>query len=123
MKKNIILLSIIMLLIGGYMFLDSMLMISTGFILENWMVWTLYLTIGIILISFAPGLIVWGYSKDYQDSYSRLINQTTWQVIQIPSVCSFCQHEIAIHSLEWIGPDEARCPFCSNEIEVRTSQY
>jgi DNA-directed RNA polymerase subunit RPC12/RpoP len=112
-----------MLLIGGYMFLESMVMVFTGSMLDSWMVWTIYLTLGIILVSIGPGVIVWAYTKQYQESYALLTNQTRWQSIQIPMTCSSCGNEIAIHSLEWIGPNEARCPYCSNEIEVRHSLF
>ena len=112
-----------MLLVGGYLFLQSMVIIMTGDILDSWVTWTVYLTFGIILISIGPGVIVWTYTKSYQETYNRLANQTQWQTIQIPKTCSSCGNEIEVHSLEWIGPDEARCPYCSNELEVIKSSY
>jgi len=112
-----------MLLVGGYLFLQSMVIIMTGDILDSWVTWTVYLTLGIILISIGPGVIVWTYTKNYQETYNRLTNQTQWQMIQIPKTCSSCGNEVEVHSLEWIGPDEARCPYCSNELEVIKSSY
>ncbi|TFG31954.1 hypothetical protein EU527_11235 [Candidatus Thorarchaeota archaeon] len=123
MNRGILIIGLIMLFIGSYMFLNSLLTITTGHIFDNWMTWTLYLSIGIILVSIAPGVLVWSYTKDIEKSHKKLLNQPSWQMIQIPLLCSSCHNEITIHSLEWIGPDEARCPFCSNEINVMTSRY
>ena len=123
MGKRSYIIGILMLLVGGYLFLQSMAIIMTGSILDSWMTWTLYLTFGIILVSFGPGVIVWSYTKNYQAAYRSLANQTQWQMVQLPKTCTSCGNEIEIHSLEWIGPNEARCPFCSNEIEVITSSY
>ncbi len=110
-----------MILLGAYLFLQSMVIIMTGDILGSWTSWVFYLTFGIILISFGPGVIVWSYTKNYQDTYNRLTNQTLWQVIQIPKTCPSCENQIEMHTLEWIGPNEVRCPFCSNELEIKTS--
>ena len=52
----------------------------------------------------------------------KITKQKQWQVIQLPLKCSECQNEISVRSLEWIGDDEARCPFCSNDLEIRTSR-
>lgn len=123
MKRNALFMGIIFFLVGGYLFAYSMIMIISGALFEDWGLWTIYLTLGIIFLSIGPGIIVWGFTKDYQESQSRLTNHPAWQTIRIPSACVECGNEVAVHSLEWIGPDEARCPFCSNRIEVIKDHY
>ena len=122
MKRGALALGLVMLLIGCYFFIVSMIMIMTDSIIDNWMTWTLYLTIGILLISFGPGVMVWAYTQSHLASFQET-HQNSWMIIQIPQRCPRCENELEAYNLEWIGPSEARCPYCSNEIEVRISKY
>ena len=95
----------------------SMIMITNFTFDFDWATWTIYLVLGIVLVSVGPGVIVWALVSRYRTAYG----QTQWQVIRLPLVCPECSHTIEVHGLEWIGPDEARCPFCSYELDVRKS--
>jgi hypothetical protein len=90
--------------------------------LDNLGWWIASLTGGILLISFGPGVIAYAYATSDQSTYKRIAKQKQWQVVQIPLKCPECQNEISIRSMEWIGDDEARCPFCSKDLEIRTSR-
>jgi hypothetical protein len=68
-----------MLLIGGYMFLISMIMITDLSFVLDWATWTIYLTVGIVLFSIGPGVMLWAYRGNYQALYGK----TQWQVIRI----------------------------------------
>jgi DNA-directed RNA polymerase subunit RPC12/RpoP len=116
MKKWTLASGVAMTLVGGYLFTMSMIMINDITIEFDWTAWTIYLTLGAILVSVGPGVIVWAFVSRYRSMY----NQTQWQMVLLPVECPECGHSIEIHSLEWIGPNEARCPFCSHEIDVRT---
>lgn len=123
MRKVPFVIGIIMIILGGYSFWWwwMELMYSDTWI-DNLFWWITALTGGILLISFGPGLIAYAYTSSYQSSYKRIAKQKEWQVVQIPLKCPECQNEISIRSLEWIGDDEARCPFCSKDLEIRTSR-
>jgi hypothetical protein len=90
--------------------------------LDNLFWWIVALTGGILLISFGLGVIAYAYTTSYKSTYKRIAKQKEWQVIQIPLKCPECQGEISIRSLEWIGDEEVRCPFCSKDLEIRTSK-
>jgi hypothetical protein len=113
-KKWTLAIGVVITLVGGYLFTMSMIMINDISLEFNWTTWTVYLTLGAILVSVGPGVIVWAFVSRYKSIYNR------WQMVLLPTECPECNHPIEIHSLEWIGPNEARCPFCSHEIEVRT---
>lgn len=116
-KRRVLVIGIGMLVVGGYMFIQSMFMItnmSTGF---DWATWTIYLTAGIILFSVGPGVMAWAFTSEYPTVYGK----SNWQIIRMPQNCPECKNLIEIRSLEWIGPDEARCPFCSSQIEITRS--
>ncbi|MBN2229188.1 MAG: hypothetical protein JW779_06300 [Candidatus Thorarchaeota archaeon] len=115
MKRTALLAGIVLMLVGCYYFAVSMIMITSYTFDFDWTIWTLYLTIGIVLISVGPGIIAYAFAGNYSSRYE----QVKWQMIQLPISCPECDHPIEIHSLEWIGPEEARCPFCSNQIDVR----
>ncbi len=117
MRKGALVAGLGMTLVGGYLFTMSMIMIINFTLDFDWTVWTIYLTLGIVLVSIGPGVIIWGIVSRYRTMYQ----QTQWQVIRIPVECPECHHSIEIHSLEWIGSGEARCPFCSSELDVRKS--
>jgi hypothetical protein len=67
-------------------------------------------------------VMVWAYASSYERSYKQIANLTEWQFVQIPMQCPECGNELSVRSLEWIGDDEARCPFCSKDLEIRTSR-
>ena len=94
-----------------------MLLITNITLPFDWIMWTIYLTIGIILISLGPGIIAWAFVDKHQTTYG--LGQ--WQVIQLPRTCPECKHALEIHSLEWTGPEEARCPFCTSQLQIRKS--
>jgi len=117
MKKSTLALGLAMTIVGGYLFTMSMIMITNMTFDFDWTAWTVYLALGIILVSVGPGVIAWAAVSGYQ----TVDGQTQWQIIRLPLECPECHHSIEIHSLEWIGPGEARCPFCSSELEVKIS--
>ena len=117
MRRGVFVLGLVMTLVGGYLFTMSMIMIINFTLDFDWTVWTIYLSLGIVLVSIGPGVLVWAFVSRYQSTY----RQIQWQVIRLPLECPECLHNVEIHSLEWIGPNEVRCPFCSFELEVRTS--
>ena len=123
MRKIPFVIGVIMMIVGGWMFVYWMDQLMWG---DAWMddlgLWITSLTVGILLVSFGPGVIAYAYATSYQSSYKTIAKQKQWQVIQLPLKCSECQNEISIRSLEWIGEDEARCPFCSKDLEIRTSR-
>ncbi|TFG31073.1 hypothetical protein EU528_07130 [Candidatus Thorarchaeota archaeon] len=94
----------------------------SGDFVEQLYLWIVTLVIAILLISFGPGVMAWAYASSFQASYRQIAKQKQWQVIQIPLECSECGNEITLRSLEWIGDDEARCPFCSKDLEIRSSR-
>jgi hypothetical protein len=106
-----------MTIVGGYLFAISMIMINDISFDFDWTEWTLYLTFGIILVSLGPGVIAWAFASSLRTAHG----QTQWQTIHLPKECPECKHTLEVHSIEWIGPDEARCPFCSQELEIRKS--
>ena len=123
MRKVPVAIGVVMMVVGGWMFWYWMTQLMWGdFWLENLAWWITSLTVGILLLSFGPGAIAYGYATSYKSSYKTIAKQKQWQVIQLPLKCSECQNEISVRSLEWIGDDEARCPFCSNDLEIRTSR-
>ncbi|MFW9959577.1 MAG: hypothetical protein ACFFDV_01075 [Candidatus Thorarchaeota archaeon] len=119
MRKSALVGGLGMTLVGGYLFTMSMIMIINFTLDFDWTIWTIYLTLGIVLVSVGPGFLVWAFVRDYQKEYQQM----QWQVIRLPTECPECHHSIEIHSLEWIGPNEARCPFCSNELDIRKSPF
>ena len=117
MRRGLLVFGLGATLVGAYLFIVSMIMI-TGYAFDfDWMTWTIYLTLGSVLVSLGPGIIVWAFVSGYSSAYG----QTKWQTIRLPLECPECKHTIEVHSLEWIGPNEARCPFCSQELDIRRS--
>jgi len=122
MRRVPFIIGIIMIVVGIFFFWWYIQILWYGDFLENLWLWILSLVVGILLISFGPGVMVWAYASSLQSSYRTIAKQKEWQVIQIPLRCSECQREISIRSLEWIGEDEARCPYCSNDLEIRSTR-
>jgi DNA-directed RNA polymerase subunit RPC12/RpoP len=123
MRKVPFVIGILMMLLGGYLcwwWWDA-LMWGDAWI-DNLFWWITALTGGVLLISFGPGVIAFAYVTTPESSYKRIAKQREWQVIQVPLRCTECQNEISIRSLEWIGDDDVRCPFCSKDLEIRTSR-
>ena len=116
------LLGIIMIVIGVYSFWWYFELLMYGDIIGQFYLWIAALVIAILLTSFGPGIIIWAYATSYQSSYKQIAKQKQWQVIQIPLECSECGNAISFRSLEWVGDDEVRCPFCSKDLEIRTSR-
>jgi hypothetical protein len=82
--------------IGGYLFLQSMIMITNYTYQLDWTIWTIYLTVGIILFSIGPGIMAWAFAGKYQTSYKT----TQWPTIRIPRICSECSNPIEVNNLE-----------------------
>ncbi|MFW9844528.1 MAG: hypothetical protein ACFFEV_08125 [Candidatus Thorarchaeota archaeon] len=122
MRKVPFIIGIIMISVGIYAFWLYFDILWNGDFLENLGLWIVTLVTAILLISFGPGLMAYSYASSYQSSIKTIANQKQWQVIQIPLVCPECQNEISFRSLEWIGDDEVRCPFCAKDLEIRTSR-
>jgi len=123
MKKVPFAIGVLMMVVGGFLFWYwwDQLMWGDAW-MDNLFWWITSLTLGILLISFGPGVIAYAYATSYQSSIKTIAKQKQWQVVQIPVKCSDCQNEISVRSLEWIGDDEARCPYCSKDLEIRTSR-
>ena len=116
------LLGVIMIIIGLYSFWWYFELLIFGDIIEQLSLWIAALVIAVLLTSFGPGVMVWAYGTSYQSSLKRIAKQNQWQVIQIPLECSECGNAISFRTLEWIGDEEVRCPFCSKDLEIRTSR-
>ena len=119
MKRGAFILGVAMLVIGGYSFWWSMQSLFNMSFMDDWISWIFSLVVGTIFVSLGPGVMVWAYASSYQASYRQNAKQKQWQLIQLPLNCSECSKDISIQSLEWIGDQEARCPYCSNVLEVR----
>ncbi|MGY5857959.1 MAG: hypothetical protein RTU63_01220 [Candidatus Thorarchaeota archaeon] len=122
MRKVPFAIGVLMILIGVYAFWVYFDILIWGDFLGNLGLWIAALVAAIMLISFGPGVMIWAYTSSVDSSYRTIAKQKQWQVIQIPLKCSECENEISIRSLEWIGDEEVRCPFCSKDLEIRTSR-
>jgi len=122
MRRIPFIIGIAMIVIGVFFFWQYFQILWFGDFLENLWLWIISLVVGILFISLGPGVIAWAYASSLQSSYRTIAKQKEWQIIQIPMKCSECQGEISIRSLEWIGDDEARCPYCSNNLDIRSSR-
>jgi len=122
MKRLPFTIGIIMTLVGVYFFWLYFQILIFGDFISNLYLWILSLIVGILLISFGPGVMTWSYATSVQTSFKQIAKQKQWQVIQIPLVCPECGKEISIRSLEWIGDEEARCPFCSKDLDIQSSR-
>jgi hypothetical protein len=122
MRKVPFIIGLIMILVGIYSFWLYFDILWNGSLIDDLAMWITTLVIAILFVSFGPGVIAYAYASSYQSSYKTIAKQKQWQVIQIPLKCPECQNEISIRSMEWIGDDEARCPFCSKDLEIRTSR-
>lgn len=110
------------MLAGVYSFWWYFQLMMSGEFIEHLYLWIAALVIALLLISFGPGVMTWAYATSYQASYRQIAKQKQWQVIQIPLECSECGNAISVRSLEWIGDEEARCPFCSKDLEIRSNK-
>lgn len=117
MKKGEFTIGVAMMVIGIYSF---WLMVKMDF-RNNWLLWISALTIGMIFVSIGLSVMVAAYSSSNKRSFKRITKKKQWQVIQLPLECSECGNAISIRSLEWIGEEEVRCPFCSKNLEIRRS--
>ena len=122
MKRGAFIAGLAMLLVGIYSFYIYFRILWVGDFIENLTLWIITLVAGTMLISFGPGVMIWAYASSLESSYRQIAKQREWQVVQIPLQCSDCENEISIRSLEWIGDEEARCPYCSKDLEIRTSR-
>lgn len=122
MRKVPFIIGVLMIVLGIYSFWWYFQILTSGEFIEQLYTWIATLVIAILLISFGPAVIAWACINSYQSSYKQISDQKQWQVIQIPVECSECGNAISFRSLEWIGDDEARCPFCSKDIEVKSSR-
>jgi DNA-directed RNA polymerase subunit RPC12/RpoP len=122
MKQGPFAFGIIMILAGVYSFWMYFQILWNGSFMEDIALWIITLVTAIMLISFGPGVIAWSFVTSSESAYRQIAKQKQLQVIQIPLQCSECQNEISIRSLEWIEDDEVRCPFCSKDLEIRTSR-
>jgi hypothetical protein len=122
MKRGAFIIGLVMMLTGIYFFWMYLDILWNGDFIDSLVLWIVSLVIGTILISLGPGVMVWAYASSYEASYKQIAKLTEWQFVQIPVKCSECGNDLSIRTLEWIGDDEARCPFCSKDIEIRTSR-
>ncbi|TFH08078.1 MAG: hypothetical protein E4H14_07170 [Candidatus Thorarchaeota archaeon] len=122
MRKVPFIIGVLMILVGIYSFWWYFQILMSDEFIEQLYLWIAALVIAILLISCGPGLMAWAYVSSYQSSYKRIAKQKEWQIIQIPLKCAECGNDISFRSLEWIGDDEARCPFCSKDLEIRSSR-
>jgi hypothetical protein len=119
MRRGPFILGLGMLLIGGYIFILSMVMIADLSFMLDWATWTVYLIVGVVLFSVGPGIMAWAFVGRRQTAYEK----TQWQIVRVPQNCPECGNTIEIHSLEWVGTDEARCPFCSHSLEIIKNNF
>ncbi|TFF92482.1 hypothetical protein EU546_07495 [Candidatus Thorarchaeota archaeon] len=87
----------------------------------DWAIWTLLLTFGIIGVSIGPGVLIYVYAKSVQAKYA--VTYESQQTLSLPQYCPKCNNEVRVNQLEWIGEEEARCPYCSSEIPVRRTLF
>jgi cytochrome c-type biogenesis protein CcmH/NrfF len=121
MRRFPAVIGILMIFAGVYSFLVYFDILWNGNFMNDFALWIVALVAAILLISIGPGVIAYAYASSYQSSFKTIAKQKQWQIIQMPVKCSECQNQISFRSLEWISDDEVRCPFCSNELEIRTS--
>jgi len=121
MSRNQFIKGVGMIVLGVYLLWWYVQSLSNGAFIDDWLFWMCVLIVGSILFSFGPCEIVLAYTSSHQVSNRQIVKQKQWQVTQLPLECSECGKEISIRSVEWIGEDEARCPFCSKNLEIRMS--
>ena len=122
MRKVPFVIGVLMILMGIYSFWWYFQILMSGEFIEQLYLWIAALVVAILLISFGPAVMAWSFVSSSQSSLKQIAKQQHWQVIQIPLECSECGNAISFRSLEWIGDDEARCPFCSKDLEIRSSR-
>ena len=122
MRRGPFIIGVGMLVIGVYLLWLYLQSLSNGAFIDNWPFWMFVLMVGSFLFSFGPCEIVLAYTSSHQASNRQIVKQKLWQGIQLHLECSECGKEISIRSVEWIGEGEARCPFCSKDLEIRMSK-
>ncbi len=110
-----------MLITGVFFFWWSMQSLNNNTFLEDTLLWMLALTAGMTLVCIGPSVMLREYASSYQAPYKQIAKQKQWQVIQVPLKCAECGNAISIRSLEWIGEEEVRYPFCSKDLEIKRS--
>ena len=122
MKQGRVLAGLVVTVLGVLAFWASMQMLFTDILNMDWALWTALLVIGSVGIGVGPVVAIVAYvqSRVGQQSYLRSQPQ---QVYSLPLRCSECGNEVRLHHLEWIGPEEARCPYCSAVIPVVRRGY
>jgi DNA-directed RNA polymerase subunit RPC12/RpoP len=96
-------------------------MLITDVLTMDWTLWAIMLTLGMIGISVGPTVLILSWAQSI--NRNRLLAQgiEEQQTYTLPLRCPECSSELGLHHLEWIGPEEARCPYCSSSIPVRRS--
>ncbi len=121
MKRGAFIVGLAMLVTGGYLLWWSFQLLFTTTFFDYGILGMLALYSGIILPVVSLGVMLWAYISPNQALYRQIAKQKQWQVIQVPLKCAECGNAISIRSLEWIGEEEVRCPFCSKDLEIRRS--
>ena len=122
MNQGRVVAGLVVTLIGVLAFWASMQMLFTDILSMDWALWTILLVIGSVGIGVGPVVAIVAYVKS-------TVEKQTWaqtepqQVYSLPRRCKECGSEIGLHHLEWIGPDEARCPYCSAAVPVRRTGF
>ena len=110
-----------MTIIGGYLWWWSI-QITYVDDFDDVLLFMVALMVGSAFLTYGLGVIGWDIITSALGFKEQIAKQKEWQVTQLPLECSECGKEISIRSVEWIGEDEARCPFCSKELEFRISR-
>jgi DNA-directed RNA polymerase subunit RPC12/RpoP len=122
-NRAAVLVGLLITVLGAWSFWTSMEMLITDILTMDWTLWTALLTLGILGVSIGPTVVI--LSWIYSVKQARLLAQgmEEQQTYTLPLRCPECKSEIDLHHLEWIGPEEARCPYCSSPIPVRKSTF
>ena len=88
---------------------------------------------GLMMIIFAVLVFVNGYQKqqakrskaesERTDSGPSVVTVDRRIVYQVPTTCPECRGSLSNEDIDWVGPLQAKCPYCQTTIEAQPAEF
>lgn len=90
--------------------------------------------IGFMIVIFAVLVVIKGFQDRQQqttraDPISRTGDSPTIVTVdrriiyQVPTVCPECGGSLSNEEVDWVGPLQAKCPYCRTTIEAQPAEF
>ena len=89
---------------------------------------------GLMMVIFAVLVFINGYQKQQAkrskaesevkaDSGPSVVTVDRRIVYQVPTTCPECGGSLSNEDVDWVGPLQAKCPYCRTTIEAQPAEF